>query len=86
MFTLATGFFLLCALFYGVGLLPLLLYAFLVFADSTNKNRSLRIGFLSAIAAYIQLIGYGSGFLYAWWQRCVLGKDEFTAFNKSFYK
>lgn len=85
-FTLATGFFLLCALFYGVGLLPLLLYAFLVFADSTNKNRSLHIGFLSAIAAYIQLIGYGSGFLYAWWQRCVLGKDEFTAFNKSFYK
>src|SRR5574344_107921 len=85
-FTLGAGFFLLCALFYGVGLLPLLLYAFLVFADSTNKNRSLRIGFLSAIAAYIQLIGYGSGFLYAWWQRCVLGKDEFTAFNKSFYK
>jgi len=85
-FTIGVVFFLFCALFYGIGLLPLFIYAFLVFIDSTNKNRSLHIGFLSSIAAYVQLLGYGCGFLYAWWKRCVLGKDEFTAFNRHFYK
>jgi glycosyltransferase involved in cell wall biosynthesis len=85
-FTIGVAFFLFCALFYGLGLLPLFIYAFLVFADSTNKNRNLHIGFLSTIAAYVQLLGYGSGFLYAWWERCVLRKDEFTAFNRHFYQ
>lgn len=64
----------------------LLLYAFLVFVDSTVKNRSALIGLYSVFAAYIQLIGYGSGFLWALWRRCVLKKDEFEAFKKNFYK
>lgn len=41
---------------------------------------------LSVVAAFIQLTGYGSGFLRAWWKRCVLGKDSFSAFEKNFYQ
>ena len=67
-------------------LAPLLLYSLLIFADSSLKNRSMKVGALSVPAAFIQLMGYGTGFLVSWWKRCVLGKDEFHAFEKNFYK
>ena len=54
-------------------------------ADSTAANKSLKVGLLSVPAAFIQLYGYGCGFLTAWWKRCVRGKDEFHAFDKTFY-
>lgn len=66
--------------------LPLVLYSLLLFIDSTVQNKSPRIGFISIGAAFVQLMGYGFGFLSAWWKRCVLGRDEFSAFNKTFYK
>ena len=69
-----------------LALLPLLLYALLLCTDSAIRNRSLRVGLLSVPAAFCQLIGYGTGFLRAWWQRCILGRDAFTAFDKTFYK
>jgi glycosyltransferase involved in cell wall biosynthesis len=34
-----------------------------IFFDSTLKNRSMKIGFLSIIASFVQLFGYGLGFL-----------------------
>lgn len=52
--------------------------------DSTIRNRSLSIGLYSVAASFIQLIGYGTGFLRAWWNRCILGKDEFEAFKRTF--
>ncbi len=67
-------------------LLPLGLFAALIFADAARQERSLYVGLLAIAAAYVQLIGYGSGFLRAWWQRCVLGRGEFDAFRKNFYK
>jgi GT2 family glycosyltransferase len=67
-------------------LLPLLLYALIILVDSAVKNHSIVIGFLSIIAAYVQLIGYGLGFIDAWWRRIVLKQDEFQAFSKTFYK
>ncbi len=70
----------------GNSLLPLLLFALLIGIDASRQTRSLRIGCLSVAAAFIQLTGYGSGFLRAWWQRCVLGKDEFFAYAHNFYK
>ena len=66
--------------------IPILLYSLLIFADSSIQNKSASIGARSIIAAFVQLLGYGCGFIYAWWQRCVLGKDEFHAFDKTFYK
>ena len=65
--------------------LPILAYCGLIVADSSVRNRSLKIGFLSVAAAFVQLMGYGFGFLAAWWRRCVRGKDEFSAFENSFY-
>ncbi len=69
-----------------IPLCPLLLYMLLIFTDSSNVNKSVKIGVLSIIAAYVQLMGYGLGFIKAWWLRCVLGKSEFAAFEKNFYK
>ena len=69
-----------------LALLPLLLYAFLIFADATSKNASAKIGLLSIGAAFIQLTGYGCGFIEAWWKRCIEGKDEFSAYKSNFYK
>ena len=65
--------------------LPILLYCLLIFAGSAAANRSLKVGLLSVPAAFIQLYGYGCGFLTAWWRRCVMGRDEFHAFDKTFY-
>ena len=67
-------------------LLPIVLYSLLIFFDSTRTNKSAKVGLLSVPAAFVQLMGYGLGFLKAWWLRCVQGKDEFTAFEKNFYK
>lgn len=85
-FTLGVAFLLIGSLFCLYSLLPILLYAVLVCIDSSLQNHSLRIGIYSIAAAFIQLIGYGTGFWRAWWQRCVLGRDTFEAFKKNFYK
>ncbi|MGP1545794.1 MAG: glycosyltransferase [Prevotella intermedia] len=67
-------------------IIPVLLYSLLILLDSTIQNKSIKIGFLSIRAAFVQLMGYGFGFLEAWWKRCIKGKDEFAAFEKNFYK
>jgi glycosyltransferase involved in cell wall biosynthesis len=85
-FTLGVLFFLIGALFCGYSLLPLLLYALLVMTDAAIRNRSLRIGVYAIAASYVQLTGYGTGFLIAFWQRCVMGRGEFEAFSRNFYK
>ena len=85
-FTLGTAVLLSGALFCPYSLLPIVLYALLVCTDSAIQNRSLRIGIYSIAASFIQLIGYGTGFLRAWWNRCIRGKEEFEAFKKNFYK
>ena len=67
-------------------LAPLVLYSLILFADSTRLNHSPKIGLLSVVAAFVQLTGYGFGFIAAWWKRCVRGKDEYSAFRDTFYK
>lgn len=86
LFTLGTVLLLICAIFCPYALLPLLAYALLVCIDSTIQNGNIRIGLYSIAAAYIQLIGYGTGFWRAWWNRCICQKGEFEAFKKNFYK
>lgn len=70
----------------GVALLLLVLYSFIIFVDASRQYNSLWIGLLSIRAAFTQLMGYGFGFIEAWWKRCVRGKSEFSAFEKTFYK
>ena len=69
-----------------IGLFFIILYCIALCIDSTHQNKSIKIGLLSIRAAFTQLMGYGCGFLSAWWKRCILGKNEFSAYNKTFYK
>ena len=47
----------------GLSLLPLLLYILLIFIDSSIRNRSVKVGLISIPAVFVQLIGYGIGFI-----------------------
>ncbi len=67
-------------------LLLLALFAIIIFTDSSIQNKSIKVGALSVVSSFVQLTGYGSGFLSAWWKRIVLRKNEFAAFEKNFYK
>lgn len=69
-----------------VSLFPIVLYSLIVFLDASFQYKSPKIGLLSIRAAFVQLMGYGCGFLEAWWKRCVQGKSEFAAYEKNFYK
>lgn len=85
-FTVGVVLVLLAALICPWSLLLLALFAIIIFMDASICNKSVKIGGLSVIAAFIQLTGYGSGFLRAWWRRCVCGGKSFSAFEKTFYK
>ncbi len=69
-----------------LSLLPILFYSLIIFIDSSIRNRSLWVGLLSIPAAFVQLMGYGLGFIESWWKRCILKRDEFQAFERTFYK
>lgn len=65
--------------------LPIVLHMLLIFLDSSVKNKSILIGFVSILASYIQLFGYGFGFITAVWKRLILKKKEFAAYTETFY-
>ncbi len=69
-----------------LSLIPIILYCILLFLDSSIRNLNPWVGLLSIPAAFTQLMGYGLGFIESWWKRCILKQDEFTAFEKNFYK
>ncbi len=72
-FTLGTlGLLVLAPFTCGMSLLPLALYILLIFIDSTIRNKSLKVGLISIPAVFVQLIGYGVGFLESWWKNCVV--------------
>ena len=48
-------------------LAPILLYCLMVFVDSLIKNKDMKVALLSVPAAYVQLFGYGTGFIKASW-------------------
>lgn len=76
----------LSAIFTPLFLLPIALHMLLLLLDSSARNKSLTIGLISILTSYIQLIGYGTGFISAFWKRIILGKEEYSAFNRNFYK
>lgn len=67
-------------------LLVPLLYSLMVLIDSWSINKSFRVALYSVAAAWIQLAGYGTGFLSAVWKRLILKKGEYKAFEKKFYE
>lgn len=65
---------------------PLLLFALLIFVDATRSARSLAVGATAIAAAFVQLTGYGTGYISAWWRCNVRGEGEFEAFSETFYQ
>lgn len=64
---------------------PLLAYILLILIDSSIKNKSLFIGFLSVIAMFIQFYGYGTGYLKVFWKVQVLSKNPEETFPELFF-
>ena len=62
-FTIGVAGLLLLSVFSVLAFIPLILYSVLIFIDSTIRNKSVIVGLKSIPAAFIQLIGYGVGFL-----------------------
>lgn len=69
-----------------MSLSPLLLFALLIGVDATRQSRSLAVGVTAIAAAFVQLTGYGTGYLSAWWRCNVRGEGEFEAFSQTFYQ
>lgn len=47
---------------FGISTAFLWVYVLLIWADATRQSKSLKVGFLSIGAAFVQLFGYGIGF------------------------
>ncbi|AYL95011.1 glycosyltransferase [Mucilaginibacter celer] len=58
-----------------LGNIILAIFTLLIFFHSLGKNKSLKIAFLSIIAAFTQLIAYGLGFIQDFWKRKVLSRS-----------
>ncbi|MBN1251968.1 MAG: glycosyltransferase [Bacteroidales bacterium] len=86
LFLLGTIFIIFLAIINLLFLIPIILYVLLIFTHSAILNKSAKVAFLSIPAAFIQLFGYGSGFLSAVWKRLILSRKEFHAFRNNFYK
>jgi len=85
-FTIFLILFLLGGVWCIYSLIPLLLFCLIIFSDASIRNKSVRIGGLSVLSSFIQLTGYGLGFLSGFWNRIICRKGEYEAFGNTFYK
>ncbi|WP_262245567.1 glycosyltransferase [Parapedobacter soli] len=86
-FTLGVVFILALSLFLSPYFLILLLaHAVFILVDAAIRNRNVLIGLLAVVASYVQLLGYGLGFIHAFFARVLFRKREFAMFQRSFYK
>ncbi len=67
-------------------LVPLGLFAVLIFFDSLRLNKNFKVALLSIISSFIQLTAYGIGFIKSFIKRIILRQDEFYAYKNFFYK
>jgi glycosyltransferase involved in cell wall biosynthesis len=87
LFTIGSIGLLILALAYSIlFLLPIGIHILIILTDSSLRNKSIHIGWVSVITSYIQLFGYGFGFINAAWKRIVLRRDEYSAYLRNFYK
>jgi glycosyltransferase involved in cell wall biosynthesis len=66
--------------------IPFCLFVVSIFIDALIKTKSIRIGLLSVIASFIQLLAYGLGFLYAFIKNIILRHNMNSVFDITFYK
>jgi hypothetical protein len=65
---------------------PILFHMLLLMLSALINTGSPGIGLLAVVTSYTQFLAYGFGFLKAFWRRIILGRGEFSAFSKNFYK
>lgn len=79
-FTLLAG--ILFPILYVLALAPWLLF----FTDASIQSKSIKVGFAASLAAMVQILGYGLGFISATIKRKIFKGREFTAYERNFYK
>lgn len=70
-FTIGLVILLVTAIFYPPVLILLSIYILALFFDSLVKNKDLAVALLSVPASFIQLTGYGTGFISSVWNRLI---------------
>jgi glycosyltransferase involved in cell wall biosynthesis len=50
-------------------IIGLSVFSLLILSDATRQEKSLKVGLLSVVAAFVQLTGYGTGFIQESWKR-----------------
>lgn len=63
----------------------LLFYVLLIFLDASRKHKHLGTGALAVLASFIQLFGYGIGFLQSFFQLFILSQDPEETFPELFF-
>lgn len=85
-FVLGCAFLLVVSLFWKtIALVPLLLLSFIYIIDAYRQSQQIQVALLALPASFIQLWGYGLGFLLAYWNIVIKKGKEFSAFGKTFY-
>lgn len=67
-------------------ILPAVAYAAVIFVDSLCQFRSIKVALLSIVAAFMQICGYGIGFLFNLWKRKVKKDMKYVPFCKTLYE
>ncbi len=67
-------------------LIPLMTYLIVLFIHSVFLNRSVKVGFLSICAVFVQFFGYGLAFLKSTFYIRLLKKEPEQQFPKLFFK
>ena len=62
------------------------IFILMVFIDATMKEKSIIVGMFSVYASFVQLIGYGLGFIVSYWKNVIQGKRYEDAFTDKFYE
>lgn len=77
LFTIASAAMIILALFWRWwAILPLLAYIIALFVSAYVQTKNLKISFLAIITSFIQLWGYGTGFITAFIRKILLGKGR----------
>ena len=74
LFTLGLISLLLLSLLWPYTVAFILLYAFIVFFQSSLLNKNVQIGLLSVATSFAQLVGYGLGFIKSFWIQVIAGR------------
>ncbi|NOZ35089.1 MAG: glycosyltransferase [Chlorobi bacterium] len=81
-FTIGTLLLLISAFFCIYSLIPILLFATIIFSDSLIKNKNILAALLAVITSFYQLIAYGTGFIISFLRVNILKKDEYNVLTK----